>query len=208
MKTYLEYLTESNLNDKFWKWFGESKIKSSRNNNPLVVYHGGDTKRIKSFTMTRDIGFHFAIDPTLSRKFSQKSYDDDDNEYIQEPLGCYIKIENLIDIEDMDLWRQSDLDKAVDDYNYMANHRGDSQINPKDYKTHNLLNNFKKYAYDTCDYKESLNFSYEDIDGFVYQNQFERGKKSNQCFIVFTPTQIKSIDNEGTWNPNDPNIYK
>ena len=39
MKTMYEFLTESNLNDNFWNWFGESKVVDSKGN-PLVVYHG------------------------------------------------------------------------------------------------------------------------------------------------------------------------
>jgi hypothetical protein len=27
-------------------------------------------------------------------------------------------------------------------------------------------------------------------------------------FVVFNPTQIKSVYNQGTWNPNDPDIMK
>lgn len=29
-----------------------------------------------------------------------------------------------------------------------------------------------------------------------------------RCWIVFKPTQIKSVDNEGTFDPSNPNIYK
>ena len=43
--TIREYLNEqqsvqSNMNEKFWKWFGNSKVKE--NNTPIVVYHGTD----------------------------------------------------------------------------------------------------------------------------------------------------------------------
>lgn len=46
--TIREYLNEqkevkSNLNDNFWKWFGNSKVVEE-NGDPMVVYHGTNTE--------------------------------------------------------------------------------------------------------------------------------------------------------------------
>ena len=46
--TIREYLnenqnTETNINDNFWKWFGNSKVVDKQGN-PIVVYHGTDNK--------------------------------------------------------------------------------------------------------------------------------------------------------------------
>lgn len=44
----------------------------------------------------------------------------------------------------------------------------------------------------------------EGHDGIVYRNQFE--DKGSDSFIAFTPTQIKSVNNRGTFDANDPRI--
>lgn len=41
-------------------------------------------------------------------------------------------------------------------------------------------------------------------DGIIYKNEYEGGIS----LIVFEPEQIKSIFNQGTWNPNDPDMMK
>ena len=43
------------------------------------------------------------------------------------------------------------------------------------------------------------------FDGIVYKNEFEGGGDS---YIAFKPTQLKSVDNRGTFDPGDPNIFK
>lgn len=44
----------------------------------------------------------------------------------------------------------------------------------------------------------------EGHDGIVYRNQFE--DKGSDSYIAFSPTQIKSVSNVGTFDPNDPRI--
>lgn len=43
-------------------------------------------------------------------------------------------------------------------------------------------------------------------DGIL--NNVKFGGKKNQEYIAFEPTQIKSVNNRGTFDPNDPNIYR
>lgn len=44
-------------------------------------------------------------------------------------------------------------------------------------------------------------------DGVIVKNVKEAGKFTDD-YIAFEPNQIKSVDNKGTYNPNDDNIYK
>ncbi len=41
IKTYTEFINEnkSNLNDNFWKWFGNSEVVDN-NGDPMICYHG------------------------------------------------------------------------------------------------------------------------------------------------------------------------
>jgi len=41
-------------------------------------------------------------------------------------------------------------------------------------------------------------------DGFIYDNAFEGSGKS---YIAFNSNQIKSVDNDGTWDLDDDNIF-
>ena len=45
----------------------------------------------------------------------------------------------------------------------------------------------------------------EGHDGVILKNTYDGGPMDN-IYVVFEPTQIKSIYNGGDWNPNDPNI--
>lgn len=159
-----EFLTESNLNDNFWNWFGESKVVDSKGN-PLVVYHGSHSK---------------------FSKFSNTSYFTDDyynadgyagGEYIYE---TYLKIRNplIIDCKDR---KWDDLETPH------GNSTGEIACNI-----------IKRGGFDGIIF---INIKDSWIDDVDYQD-------AGTVYVVFSPTQIKSIDNEGTWNPNDPNIYK
>lgn len=52
-------------------------------------------------------------------------------------------------------------------------------------------------------------FSDSPYDGiYISEDTGGIGKKATDAYIVFEPTQIKSIDNQGTFDPDDPNIFK
>jgi len=41
-------------------------------------------------------------------------------------------------------------------------------------------------------------------DGIIYRNKYE--DKNSDSYIIFDPTQAKSVHNRGLYNPADPNI--
>ena len=91
--------------------------------------------------------------------------------------------------------------------------------NPKTFETQDdfrafLRDNFKEtpetlnapasYANDSRAVLESQGF-----DGVVIKRPMFNGKNSKEEWaIAFEPTQIKSVNNRGTFDPNDPNIFK
>lgn len=91
--------------------------------------------------------------------------------------------------------------------------------NPKTFDTQDdfrafLRDNFKEtpetlnapasYANDSRAVLEGQGF-----DGVVIKRPMFNGKNSKEDWaIAFEPTQIKSVDNIGTFDPNDPNIYR
>lgn len=43
-------------------------------------------------------------------------------------------------------------------------------------------------------------------DGMIIEKDAGSGNRSTKTYIVLDPTQVKSVFNKGTWNPNDPRI--
>lgn len=59
---------DNNLNDDFWGWFGNSKVVD-KNGNPLVVYHGTNTK-FDSFRTGENQYVYFTSDINLADKYA------------------------------------------------------------------------------------------------------------------------------------------
>lgn len=158
----------NNLNDNFWKWFGNSKIVDE-NGNPLICYHGTNNK-FNEFKTGFDgqgtrigadgkfkigtLGFYFTNDKWYASMIGSRN------------IECYLKIENPLYIENND-WES---------------------INFID-KNNSAIQN------------ELLNGNY---DGIIVKNLSE----GDTVYVVFNSNQIKSIDNNGNWNPNSNNIYE
>lgn len=170
MKTYYEYLTESNLNDNFWKWFGDSKVVDS-NGNPLVVYHGSTTK-------------FDVFDPEGHENTWDAEYPDG-TIFFTDDLSRAKLYGGII----YPVYLSCDTLKT-----FVTKPQPNGQWTSAE----QFLDNSSKpweYYYD------------HGIDCIkVTANSPMTGKYS--VYAIFSPTQIKSIDNKGTWNPNDPNIYK
>jgi hypothetical protein len=68
-----------------------------------------------------------------------------------------------------------------------------------------LLDNIKLLAFEL----NEMNGDWKSIDGFIYYNEYEGNFTSNNkwSFIALKPNQIKSVNNDGTWDLNDNNIY-
>lgn len=170
MKTYIEYLTESELNDNFWKWFDDSKVVDA-SGQPLVVYHG-----------SYDFGFS---------EFNKK-YRGTSTNAKSAKLGFYFT-------------------DNISEAKMYANRSASGGL----YSVFLKMNDPLIYRYEN---NQNINWDYDFTkllktaiqsgnDGLILLNTFDNFKPHNQ-YIVFSPTQIKSVDNRGTWNPDDPNIYK
>ena len=188
-----EKINESadNLNDAFWKWFGNSKVVDSQGN-PLVVYHGTD-KNFETFKLTKHkhdagyygAGFYFANTP------SEASY------YGNNIMPCYLKIEKPFTIENNSTLAE---DKAITEATALINL---GFLQDKDII--NSVELWKKYKYllDYVEYKkdeqewiafftniDSLNLSERDKDWLKYERPFGCGySKENAEYDIWS--QIK-----------------
>lgn len=203
--TLYEYLNiQQNSNDNFWKWFGNSKV--IENGKPLQVYHFSNIK-FSSFKKRKGLNtnlfsteeveresFFFSPDKSFSSKHGKEEYD------------VYLKIENIFDFtkhyyydgitvkssdffdEMIDLIENNGINLSMEYQSYL----GELKIKPEyiwrffDEEIGKILVKFLK-----------LN----GYDGVYFVEE------ETPVFAVFNSNQIKSVENDGTWDLNDNNIY-
>ena len=162
-----------NLNDNFWKWFGNSKLIS--NNKPNIYYHSSDSK-FKIFDKNKSIyghhgkGFYF-MDSDITKEYYGK--------YLYK---CYLKAVSPFDLN---------LDYDIE---FIKKIFGDNY----------------KYIEDFIIEESELSYNGK-IPGYLFyaklgSNGFDSIKHSD-IIVVFNSNQIKSIDNDGSFDLDDDNIY-
>lgn len=150
---FSDFLKENvaELNQNFWKWFNNSEVKT-KSGEPLIVYHGSKNKDFTEFTKTQDIGFHFAQSIKIAKDMCGTFKDDDDMwTYDIKPLACYLSIQNIGVLPDMELWRKNDLIKSIEEEN---NYRQSNNIPLLKYQydsSTSLLNNMKMFSKEISD---------------------------------------------------------
>jgi hypothetical protein len=179
--TIQEYLNEqqnnkSNINDNFWKWFGDSKMVKS-NGTPIIFYHGTN-KIFDIFKLGQKTRQSYYCDGFYFHKNSKKVYD-----YGNKILKCFLSIKKPFHINNETL-------NLVDKYSETDNAK--LYIND--------VEQFCKYTigYRSENNKFKVNIINDGYDGVIIENDI---------YIVFNPNQIKSFENDGTWDINDDNIY-
>lgn len=192
----------------FYKWFGDSKVVDSKGR-PLVVYHGGK-KGIKAFKDKYAIEkgmFFFTDNYSLAdeyRTYNEAEYDKTD------VYDVYLKIEKPLKLTSYD-----DLEKLAE-----AVHPDNQTLRlewlEKEMKT---VSELRQDAYDEAWYMGHQTIYYrENIKEYANKNGYDgifnyeptmRGAFSpyQKGYIAFSPNQIKSVDNRGTFDLNDNNIY-
>lgn len=167
-----------NINDQFWRWFGNSKVVDSQGN-PMPVYHGSksaftsfDLDKVGSNNDTGmwGTGFYFSPNKRMSLAYGNNLY------------RVYLSIQNPLIV------------------------KGNSSL-PKEFRlsvdtqTHGEAG--KRYSDDMR--KRLLSAGYDGVMHYELSNGVFN--KLGQI-VAFYPEQIKSVRNQGTWNPNNPDIMK
>jgi hypothetical protein len=173
----------------FKKWFGDSKVVDE-NGQPLVVYHGSSSHDITTFDSDKTLygeiskGFNFF---TNKKSAYQNSADDyanfaGTNGYRRsgKVYETYLKIQKPLHIKYTS--------------NAMSLYKGDKQYStPVEY-------------YDT-NYKEiKEKYNNGDYDGIIIENT-DKNNDDSIIYLVPNSEQIKSVDNQGTFDESNPNIY-
>lgn len=200
IKLFESYQLE-NIN--FKKWFKNSKVVN-KDGEPLIVYHGSKKEDITEFIRTNDIGFHFAESIDIAKGMCGKYEDEYGFIMKTKPIACYLSIQNIGELPDLEFWRKSDLLKEIEIENEYRKSKNYPLLNFEYDNTKSLLDNMKIFSKEYS----NLECDWNDIDGFVYYNEYEgrHTQMSKISYIALNPNQIKSTENDGTWDSNDNNI--
>lgn len=170
-------------NPAFKEWFGSSPVVDE-NRNPLVVYHTTD-QDFDTFDLSK-VGKNFGTDIGYKKGFFFSSDPKD------------------LDITYFDLEREIGPSRVIPAYVSMQKPYhvkiNNNQKIPDHWATTSDPDNYYDNTAKIINKKARLG----KFDGIIVEN-IDTGKK---LVIPFHPTQIKSIFNEGTFDPNNPNFLK
>lgn len=181
--TIREYLNEqqnieTNINNNFWKWFGNSKIVE--NGKPKILYHGSknkftsfDDKKKGGSTDSgiRGRGFYFSSNIKSAQSYGDNTYE------------VYLKIEKPFDLLSFD--SLDDIINLLNIDNSIIQERG------------------RGTKYHSISIKPEFSGLFS---GSVRELGYD-GIIHGQEFVCFKSNQMKSINNDGTWDIGDDNIF-
>jgi len=178
--TIKEYLNEnlSVLNKNFWDWFGNSKMRDG--DNPLVLFHGSKHK----FNSFKDKEKGNSTDPGIrGRGFYFSTNIKSAQSYGSNLYEVYLKIEKPFDLLSFNSLDEIIKLLNIDESIIQERGRGTN------YHSISILPAFSGV-----------------FSGAVRELGYD-GIVHGQEIICFEPNQIKSVENDGTWDVNDENIY-
>ena len=210
----------------FWKWFGDSKVVDEEGR-PLVVYHGTgdqfevfDVAKIGSNATALGYGFYFAVNKDVAR-----GYESDGGTIlpvylaIEKPVGSDAKrltgpklkalVRAAVEAEiaaypdEIPDYKDGFLSNVVDTYSTSYKNAVDEFariLAENDTAVDQLAElanvmGSKKQAFDAA--------TRSGIDG-IFVEDFQDG--DGPVWIATSPTQIKSINNRGSFDPSDARI--
>lgn len=212
----------------FKKWFGDSKVVDE-NGKPLVVYHGTnadfdtfDYDKIGTNGTSEGVGFYFTDDIETAEGYKKqngslkKCYVS-----IQKPLGhdthflSYEDVKNIIqktaelqseeyEEELRDSFVSNYADTYSMDFEYAVEATAD-MIYSEDKNDTDILG---EIAYSAgSEFANKAVKLVTGYDGVITNGYNNEGKGGGNFYIPFTSEQIKSVDNQGTFDEGNPNIY-
>ena len=175
---YLTELVDRKLNRAFWSWFGSSKIKNG--SDPLVLYHGSKNK-FDSFD-TKKKGS--ATDSGLrGRGFYFSTNLRTAQSYGQHVYEVYLKIEKPFDMLSFNSLEEIIELLEIDSSIMYERGRGT--------KFHSI----------------SVSSSFSGVFSGAVRELGYDGIIHGQEFVCFDADQIKSVENDGSWDKNDINMF-
>lgn len=190
----------------FANWFQESQV-ADEDGEPLVVYHSGTfDEQSDPVPVIGKNGFHFGTKDAAYDRVAGKAVEDQANyELIEEVDGrFYLDPEAWYDSPANGFSTEADartwLIQAIN-----PNHDASFADEPTLTAAYLSIQKMKRVADQAHDWSDAIAQAKADgYDGIVYKNLYE--DKGSDSYIAFYPDQIKSVENNGRYNPNDPNV--
>lgn len=187
-------------NPNFSKWFGSSQVVGD-DGLPAIAYHGtkGDIEsfNLKGKNRTGGKAYFFSSDPEFASMYANKGGNEGGKVY---PVA--LKSENMFKHDDAA--SVDKLQSAIDDI--LAREKSKPYGKGRDfypYTKTDALNGIGTGRWDWLEHPIVIDaMKKSGFDGA----RLKEGDVEN--YMVFKPTQIKSVFNEGTFDPTNPNILK
>jgi len=193
--------------ENFWRWFGDSKVVDA-DGKPLVVYHGTNkTENGESFTVfdtyasrygLMGTGSYFTEDPDVASSYTTKGNGDSPSVY-----PVYVSLKTPIDMDapaEKSQWeKQFD---AAEDY-----HEGGDKNENWFRASEDSLKDQMIPSWEGAEImQDSLRAMGYDGVTHIGGGRIKSDSVEHRVWIAFDPTQIKSINNRGTFSPDDARI--
>ena len=167
--------------ENFKKWFNGSKVLD-KNGEPLVVYHGAksDFNTFDSSKSDKAVKLN-----ALGKGYYFTTKPERASSYAKEVDGSnimpvYLNAKNVLDTDSLNIIPKEVVNRVI----------GLDKAIPES----RILDTLRDYGIKRSEYNNVL--SKMGYDGI----------KNNNTYVVFNPTQIKSIHNKGTFDGNNPNV--
>jgi hypothetical protein len=200
-------MSRSQLNDAFWKWFGDSKVVDE-SGQPMIVYHGSASRtgafdQFKPSASTRGGAFgssrivrattwFFTESKEMAYQFAVARADYGDTRTVYQ---VYLSIQNPLDAT-------RKLDAVEKDLAAigvpMADRFGDRLSKSTVWQLFDdpsIVAKLMAGGYDGAIISES---------DAARSFKLGKDKKAQRTWVAFNPRQIKSVNNRGTWDRSDP----
>lgn len=165
----------------FRRWFGDSKAVSAAGE-PLVVYHG-TASTFEAFYNCRGNAYYFTDDLAAAQAYAAiVEVENDQEEEDRRVIAAYLQLANpmMIDME----WAREHLTDRSGEIDWTA---------------------LDEVAYQAQDAGHD-GMILRGIPDFSGLEDGQRRERVYDQYLVFSPSQIKSVANRGTWDAADPRI--
>ena len=197
------FLIEANTETPAFKtWFGNSQVKDAKGQ-PMVCYHGtsvtADFEVFKT-DKSKDVGTHFGTSQAANDRLAADTPGGEGETGRVYPV--YLAIQKPLDLSKYkgDIEDDEGGDPAIWDPEYIANAAVKmGELSMDDFNHAMMWQDRKKKFEELRKVLKKKGF-----DGVKYVNAIEG--KGSVSWIIFEPTQAKSVFNKGTWSRKNPRI--
>jgi len=223
MKLYEIFNSKSsNINNAFWRWFGNSDVVD-KHGNPLVVYHGTN-QTIDKFLSNRlgkntgsisSKAFFFTDHPIEAGEYAGMSARKQVSNSIEKEKNAerlLRAIDRASDRGDYELAEKLTLELEDSEQEAMSGEEIGANILPVYLSIQNPLILDMESSVDLSRISDAIDHAkINGYDGIRLNNVFEVISERPDLFnttqwIVFKPNQIKSVFNIGTWKKSSPHL--